>query len=219
MLGRSAGGDVQRTNVFARALLKRGLNACSLPESSARVKNLMLTHVVAVSTLQTAEDNRRYDRQYPERDESLVYSLNHLGRIGLGAGDEQRRGEPCGGYAEADRHLLHRACDGACAAGVFFRDVGVYKGIHARVLQRCECPVDESLQQDDPNGGSKTDGRKYHQQNAENQSVGDEHAPIPNTAQKPRHDHFHAHGRNCLGHDEQPGFNRSVAQAYLIEEG
>ena len=52
-------------------------------ESSARVKNFMLTHVVAVSALQTTEDNRRYDRRYPERDESLVYSLNHFGRIGL----------------------------------------------------------------------------------------------------------------------------------------
>ena len=41
-----------------------------------------------------------------------MYSVNHLGRSGVGARDEQRRGQPRGRDAEAYRHLLHCACDG-----------------------------------------------------------------------------------------------------------
>jgi hypothetical protein len=43
----------------------------------------MHAHIVAISALQTAEDDRRYDGQYPESDESFMDSLNHLGRFGV----------------------------------------------------------------------------------------------------------------------------------------
>lgn len=75
-----------------------------------------------------------------------MYSVNHLGRSGVGARDEQRRGQPRGRDAEAYRHLLHCACDGTCATGVIFRDVGVHKRVHTRVLQRRECSIEERLQ-------------------------------------------------------------------------
>ena len=50
--------------------------------------------------------------------------------------DEERRYQRANCNAEADRHLLDSACDGACHAGVAFTDVGVHERIHTRVLQR-----------------------------------------------------------------------------------
>jgi len=128
----------------------------------------MHAHIVAISALQTAEDDRRYDGQYPESDESFMDSLNHLGRFGVCAGNEKRCGQPRRRYAEADRHLLRGAGDGTCAAGVFFRYVGVYERVHTRVLQRRECSVEESLQHDGPNRCLETDRRKHNQKNTEN---------------------------------------------------
>ena len=128
----------------------------------------MHAHIVAISALQTAEDDRRYDGQYPESDESFMDSLNHLGRFGVCAGNEKRCGQPRRRYAEADRHLLRGACDGTGAAGVFFVDVSEYERIHARVLQRRERSIKESLQHDGPNRRSQTDRCKHHQKDTEN---------------------------------------------------
>jgi len=53
--------------------------------------------------------------------------------------------------------------------------------IHARVLQRRERSIKESLQHDDPNRRSQTDRGKHHQKDTENYSVGDEDATIADT--------------------------------------
>ena len=95
-------------------------------------------------------------------------SLNHFGRIGACAGNEKRRGQSRRRYAEADRHLLHCACDGTGAAGIFLIDVSEYERIHARVLQRSESPIKASLQDDGPNRCSQTDRCKHHQKDTEN---------------------------------------------------
>jgi hypothetical protein len=61
-------------------------------ESPSRVKNLMQADVVAIAALQTAEDNRRCESQYPENNEGIMDSVNHLGRVGVRAGNEKCRG-------------------------------------------------------------------------------------------------------------------------------
>ena len=76
---------------FMSSRLRR-LGGCQYVESSSRVKNLVLAHIVAIAALQTAEDNRRHDGQYSKSDESLMDSLNHFGRIGVRAGNEKRCG-------------------------------------------------------------------------------------------------------------------------------
>ena len=52
----------------------------------------MQAHIVAIAALQTAEDDRRQDGQYPESDESVMDSMNHFGRIGVRARNEKRCG-------------------------------------------------------------------------------------------------------------------------------
>jgi hypothetical protein len=128
----------------------------------------MQAYIVAIAAPQTAEGNCRYDGQYPESDESFMDPLNHFGRIGACAGKEKRCGQARRRYAEANRDLLHCACDGTCTAGVLFLDVSECERIHARVLQRCECSIKESLQHDGPNRCSHTDRCKHPQKNKEN---------------------------------------------------
>ena len=106
-------------------------------------------------------------------------TVNHLGRVGVRTRNEKRCGQASRRYAEADRHLLRRACDGTGAARVFFFDVSEYQRIHARVLQRGECSVKESLEHDSPNRCSQTYRCKHHQNHTENKGVGDEDATIP----------------------------------------
>jgi hypothetical protein len=82
----------------------------------------MHAHIVAISAPQTAEDDRRYDGQYPESDESFMDSLNHLGRFEVCTGNEKRCGQPRRRYAEADRHLLRGAGDGTGITGFLLRN-------------------------------------------------------------------------------------------------
>ena len=66
----------------------------------------MHAHIVAISALQTAEDDRRYDGQYSKSDESFMDSLNHLGRFGVCAGNEKRCGQPRRRYAVRNSFVI-----------------------------------------------------------------------------------------------------------------
>ena len=67
---------------------------------------------IAIPALQSSEDDGRNDGQGSERHESLVNAMDHFGWPGMAAaGNEKRRRQSRGGYAEADRHLLHGAGD------------------------------------------------------------------------------------------------------------
>ena len=58
-------------------------------ESSFWVKDLMQAYIVAIAAPQTAKNNRRYDGECPETDQRIMDSMNHLGRIGVHAGNEK----------------------------------------------------------------------------------------------------------------------------------
>src|SRR5450631_693169 len=87
--------------------------------SSTRMQNLVLAHVIAVAALQTAKHNRRSDGQDSEADERFVDSSDELGWLSAHTGYKECGGQPRSRHSKADRHLLHRACDGTCTAGVF----------------------------------------------------------------------------------------------------
>ena len=96
------------------------------------LNDIVLADGVAVIIFQFAENNGGEDRQPAQDEEGLVDAVNHFRRAAVKAvGNEERRGQRRGRHAETDRHLLHRAGDGAGTAGLLLGDVGVSKRVHA----------------------------------------------------------------------------------------
>ena len=125
------------------------------------VEVFLLTDGGAVVGAEGAEDDGGEDGQDSQGYESFVDAVDHRGGVGVEAvGDEEGGGQAGGGDAEADRHLLHGAGDGAGGAGLLFGDVGVDQGVHAGVLQRREGSVAEGLQHNQPDRRGEADGRE-----------------------------------------------------------
>ena len=121
---------------------------------------IVLADAVAVVVFQLAEDDGGKNGEPAKHDESLVYSVDHLRGVGVKPiGDEERCYQRGHCNAEADRHLLNGACDGACHAGVAFSDVGVHERVHTRVLQRRKESEGESLNHDEPYRRARPDWR------------------------------------------------------------
>ena len=99
-------------------------------------------------------------------------AVNHFRWIGTKAiGNEKRGGQPRRRDAKTDGHLLHGARDGTCVACLLFGDVGINKGIHARILQRSEGSITERLQHDDPNRRAEPDRREKQKKQTEDHGV------------------------------------------------
>ena len=72
---------------------------------------------VSVIVFQFAENNGGKNGPSPQDEEHLVNSVNHFRRAGVKVvGNEERRGKGRRRHPETDRHLLHRARNGAGAA-------------------------------------------------------------------------------------------------------
>ena len=111
------------------------------------LEDLMLAHGVAVRAFQFAKNDGGQDGQSAQDEERLVDAVNHFRRARMKAiGNEERGGQRRRRDAETDRHLLHGAGDGTCAAGLFLGDVGIDQRVHAGILQRAEEPEAERLQ-------------------------------------------------------------------------
>ena len=110
---------------------------------------MLTADCVSIVRFQSGKDHSGDDCKTAQHQQSLVYAMDHLGRAGVEpVGNEKGRDQRCRGDAEADRHLLHGAGDGARSAGLRFRDVGIDESIHAGVLKRGEEAEAKDLQDD-----------------------------------------------------------------------
>src|ERR1700690_4364347 len=99
-------------------------------------------------------------------------AVNHFRRAGMKAIRNEKRGGQTGrSDAKTDRHLLHGAGDGTGVACLLVGDVGIDKGVHARILQRSESAINKSLERDDPDGSVETNCGEEEQEKAEDYSV------------------------------------------------
>ena len=126
-----------------------------------RLSGRLPAHTGAVAAFQAVKDQGREDGDDTKDKKRFVEPSHHdVGICVKTVGDEKGGCQPRRRNAEADGHLLRRAGDGAGVARVGLIDVGVYEGVHARVLQRLEASIAEGLQRDDPDGRGGSDGRK-----------------------------------------------------------
>ena len=146
-------------------------------------------------------------------------AVDHFERGGRGARrDEQGRGEPGGGYAEADGKLLHGAGDGTAVARLRFGEVGVSQSVHAGVLHRSENSVHEGLKHDDPNGGLDANRGKQKKKQTQDDGIGNEEPAIAQPLQNPSDKGFAAHRAKSLRHDHESRLNGGKTQSYLVEK-
>src|SRR5262249_6610582 len=173
-----------------RAWGSRGWRCCDFLWAF-RSDGAMPAHVITVIGLQFAENNRGQNGKPAERDKRLVHSLNHLRRVrGKPIRDKERCNYRGRCNAEADRHLLSSAGDGARHARVAFRDVGVYERIYTRVLQGRKESEAEGLEHNEPHRGTWSDGGEQRENEANDHGVVVEHSTLAKAGENDRHRHF-----------------------------
>src|SRR5579872_142958 len=160
-----------------------GITRCSVAASSLGMLNdPVQADGVAVVVFQFSENNSGEDGQTTQNEERQVDAVNHFRRGGVKAvGNEERGGQRGCRHAETDRHLLHRARDGASTACLLLGDVGVRKRIHTRILQRGKEPKDKRLRDDKPYWCSHADRREQDNEYTEDQGVGNQYSAITKT--------------------------------------
>ena len=183
------------------------------------MSHFLLADAATIPPLQSAEDNRGQDGESTQDEERLVDAVDHFPLAGVNAGgNEECGGQPGRRNAETDRHLLHRAGDGARVAGLFFADVGIGQRVHAGILQRAESPIAKRLQHDQPDRCADSDGSEEHEEQHRGSRCWKSGLRGSRPGPESGHEELGAHGRDRLGHDQQARLNRRNPKANLVEQ-
>ena len=67
-------------------------------------------------------------------------------------------------------------------------------------------------------GAAGADRHEEHDDDPDRERVDEQHAPVAEPREDPRHQHLQAHGGQGLGHDQEARLDRRVAEAELVEE-
>ena len=151
--------------------------------------------------------------------ERQMNAMNHLRRARVKpVRHEHRREQRPDRDAKADGHLLHRAGDGARAAGLFFRHVRIDQRVHAGILERGEHPKNKYLRHDEPDRRACANRREGKGHHAEHHGVENQNAAIAEALQNFSQHELQTQRGGRLRHDEQAGLDRREAKTDLIQQ-